>query len=127
MTGQVKEDILSRLGELGAFVIDGKIQFHPDLLRKTEFLKEATSFDYVDVSGNSTTEALNEGSMAFTYCQVPIIYQLAEKEYISVKYKNGKVEQSDGLSLDRTTSDLIFNRSGEVQSVTAGIKQEQLK
>ena len=34
MTGQVKEDILSRIGELGVFVDEGQIMFHPCLLRK---------------------------------------------------------------------------------------------
>ena len=39
MTGQVKEEILTRLGEMGLFVKDGKITFHPVLLREEEFLK----------------------------------------------------------------------------------------
>ncbi|MFT6700054.1 MAG: hypothetical protein ACJAVD_001564, partial [Porticoccaceae bacterium] len=33
MTGQVKEDFLSRIGELGVFVKEGKINFSPRLLR----------------------------------------------------------------------------------------------
>jgi hypothetical protein len=39
MTGQVKEDILSRIGELGINVKDGKIIFNPRLLRRNEFYK----------------------------------------------------------------------------------------
>ena len=38
MTGQVKEDILSRFGELGVFVKEGRLFFNPCLLRKDEFL-----------------------------------------------------------------------------------------
>ena len=38
MTGQVKEDILCRFGELGVFVKEGKLYFDPCLLRKEEFL-----------------------------------------------------------------------------------------
>jgi hypothetical protein len=34
MTGQVKEDILSRFGELGVFVNEGCIHFNPCLLRR---------------------------------------------------------------------------------------------
>ncbi|MGB5499286.1 MAG: hypothetical protein WBM77_10190, partial [Maribacter sp.] len=49
MTGQVKEDILSRFGELGVFVTDGKIVFNPRLLRFEEFLKEPKVFKYVDL------------------------------------------------------------------------------
>ena len=38
MTGQVKEDIISRFGELGVFVEDGTLLFDPCMLRKEEFI-----------------------------------------------------------------------------------------
>ena len=38
MTGQVKEDILCRFGELGVFVKEGKVGFNPKLLRRYEFV-----------------------------------------------------------------------------------------
>ncbi|HSN65499.1 MAG TPA: hypothetical protein VLS94_02620, partial [Fusibacter sp.] len=38
MTGQVKEDIISRFGELGVTILGGEINFDPSLLSKTEFL-----------------------------------------------------------------------------------------
>ena len=38
MTGQVKEEILTRLGELGVLVKQGKLFFAPSLLRRDEFL-----------------------------------------------------------------------------------------
>ena len=44
MTGQVKEDIVSRFYELGFFVNDGKITFDPTILRKSEFIEEEKSF-----------------------------------------------------------------------------------
>lgn len=127
MTGQVKEDILSRLGELGAFVIDGKIQFKPDLLRKAEFLKKPKQFDYIDVTGANSSINLKEGSMAFTYCQVPVIYQLADDEQITVQFQNGEASQIAGLALDQENSERLFQRSGEVKSITANIRQQQLK
>ncbi|MEM9053661.1 MAG: hypothetical protein AAGC47_16520, partial [Bacteroidota bacterium] len=49
MTGQVKEDILCRFGELGVFVKDGQLYFDPCLLRKEELLSEAKIFQYIDV------------------------------------------------------------------------------
>ncbi|MEM6773173.1 MAG: hypothetical protein AAF597_21550, partial [Bacteroidota bacterium] len=51
MTGQVKEDILSRIGEFGVTVANGKIAFLPRLLRRSEFLNSPAVFQYVDVSG----------------------------------------------------------------------------
>lgn len=47
MTGQVKEDILCRFGELGVRVCNGKVSFHPTLLRDDEYLSDGTlSFSY---------------------------------------------------------------------------------
>ena len=40
MTGQVKEEILTRFGELGVTVRDGLVGFRPRLLRRAEFLRE---------------------------------------------------------------------------------------
>ena len=50
MTGQVKEDILSRFGELGVYVNNGKLLFNPRLLRVDEFLKEPVIFKYTGIS-----------------------------------------------------------------------------
>ena len=47
MTGQVKEDVLSRFGELGVVVSEGKLGFNPRLLRKNEFLQESKLFHYI--------------------------------------------------------------------------------
>lgn len=39
MTGQVKEDILCRMGELGIIIKNGSIHFQPKLLQKKNFFK----------------------------------------------------------------------------------------
>jgi hypothetical protein len=49
MTGQVKEDIISRFGELGVFTNNGRLNFNPCLLRKSEFLSNPQTFEYVSV------------------------------------------------------------------------------
>ena len=41
MTGQVKEEVITRLGELGLAVEGGQIHFRPHLLRASEFLEDA--------------------------------------------------------------------------------------
>src|ERR1019366_1561053 len=50
LTGQVKEDILCRMGELGLFVEAGQICFRPALLRRDEFLAAPAEFCYYDVA-----------------------------------------------------------------------------
>ncbi|MCA9985483.1 MAG: hypothetical protein KDE59_14355, partial [Anaerolineales bacterium] len=72
MTGQVKEEILTRWGELGVSVQAGIIQFEPMLLETDEYLPVADSFAYLDVQGQSRRIDLPAYSLAFTYCQVPV-------------------------------------------------------
>ena len=127
MTGQVKEDLLSRFGELGVRVENGRLYFMPVLLRKTEFLREAKRFDYVDISLEHHQLDLPEDSLAFTYCQVPVIYQLAESGRIEVTDKAGKVTVIDSLSLDAQTSQQIFGRTGEVKQVLVYVEAGMLK
>ncbi len=127
MTGQVKEDILCRFGELGVFVNEGKLQFYPCLLRQREFLKEEKIFKYIDVNQEQKLLELSKNSLAFTYCQVPVIYQIAEENGIVI-YKNDNTnEQLNSLTIDVTTSEKIFKRTGEVALLKVNIKESILK
>ncbi len=60
MTGQVKEDILSRFGELGVRIENGALHFDTTLLKEEEYLTETTNFDYYTVSGESKSLQLNK-------------------------------------------------------------------
>lgn len=117
MTGQVKEDILSRFGELGVFVVDGVITFKPRLLRKQEFLKRAQTFEYIDVKQHSQKIDVPAGSLAFTYCQVPVIYTLSETSFVKVTHKNGATVTFDTLQVDRETSEQVFKRTNEIAQI----------
>jgi len=127
MTGQVKEDILCRFGELGIVVSEGKLGFAPHMLRKDEFLESAAVFEYVDVNAQQQQLAVEAGSLCFTYCQIPIVYQLADENQLQVALNDGTQLTSDGLSLDIATSNKIFQRSGEVTHIRAHIKADILK
>jgi hypothetical protein len=121
LTGQVKEDILCRLGELGVSVREGRLTFRPLLLRPTEFLSEATSFAYYDVTGVPRRLRLPPKSLAFTYGQVPVIYRLARKTGLVVRWADGMERHLDELSLDAATSRSIFARDGQVQRLTVSL------
>jgi hypothetical protein len=127
MTGQVKEDILSRFGELGVFVKEGKLFFHPCLLRKEEFIKSPKLFKYVDVSENFNQIKLKENALAFTYCQVPVVYQLSNRAEINVIYNDGKEQSIIGLTLDKETSFNIFKRTGNIKSIVVSITPDSCK
>lgn len=122
MTGQVKEDVLSRFGELGVFVKEGKVFFNPRLLRKDEFLKHSAAFNYQSINKEEKEIQLKERSLCFTYCQVPIIYKLSDKDAIKVDFENESSLVFDSLELDVETSSKLFKRSGEVSQIIVSIK-----
>lgn len=127
MTGQVKEDILSRFGELGVFVREGKLQFSPDMLRKSEFLKTPQSFDYIDINQNKQTITIPKEAMCFTYCQVPVMYTISEKSSVEVHSKKGTSQIFEGLSLDEIVSQQLFNRTGDIVQINVSITRDYLK
>jgi hypothetical protein len=117
MTGQVKEDILSRFGELGVSVKNGKLQFRPDLLRKEEFLKKQSKFKYTALNKQEEEIVLEQKSLCFTYCQIPVIYKLSNKNRLEIIFTDKSITESDRLSLDEKTSNQIFGRTGEVSQL----------
>jgi hypothetical protein len=117
MTGQVKEDIIARWGELGVTVRQGCLAFDPVLLRRGEFLLKAREFDFMDVKGERRTLALEKGSLGFTYCQVPVVYHLSENPEIVLHYRYSESKRSPGLTLDQESSQLIFERAGDITLV----------
>ena len=127
MTGQVKEDILSRFGELGILIYKGKLHFNPCLLRKDEFLTNSKSFDYVNIHFKHKTIELTENSLAFTFCQIPIIYQLSEKASIHVFYANGTTKIFQDIFLDEKTSSEVFGRKGTIERLIVNVVATNLK
>lgn len=122
MTGQVKEDILSRIGELGVFVEKGSIYFKPRLLRKSEYLKGFSNFEYTDVNKQKRVIELEKNSLCFAYCQIPVIYKLSHQDGLKVLYNDGQEVDFESLKLDKATSKKMFERTGEIQQIIAFIK-----
>ncbi len=126
MTGQVKEDILSRIGELGVTMKEGKFVFKPSLLHKNEFLLSETQTTFVLVNGNTKTLKLEPNSLAFSICQVPVVYTLSTANKIEVLYANGTVELVTSSELSKEVSDKIFQRTNEVAQLKVFITEDNL-
>ncbi|MCO4821345.1 MAG: hypothetical protein KC469_04710 [Flavobacteriaceae bacterium] len=127
MTGQVKEDILCRFGELGVFVDNGKLQFYPCLLRQSEFLNEEKTFRYININQQQESVELSKNTLAFTYCQLPVIYELADTNGIEVFNYDNSIKKIDSLIIDAQTSDEIFKRTGTLKLLKVSIKKDILK
>ena len=95
LTGQVKEGILCRMGELGIDLAGGRLGFQPKLLRKAEFAK---------------------GDLHFTHARTPIVYQLNDElaePIAEVHTGDGRCLEFPGAVLDvETSSSVIFKEGG---------------
>ncbi len=123
MTGQVKEDILNRFGELGIFVKGGRLIFSPHLLRKEEYLQHSKTFKYTNLKKEVQKIELEKDSLCFTYCQVPIVYKLGEKEGIKVDFHENSTLEFDSLKLDVATSTEVFDRTGTIEKIIVSFKK----
>jgi hypothetical protein len=119
MTGQVKEELITRFIELGITVEEGAVSFTPALLRKREFLSHAVDFRYLDVAGNWQVLAVAPNHLAFTWCQVPIVYAInsANENKVRIIYGNGDEICIDGLHLDADTISSLFKRTGSISKI----------
>jgi hypothetical protein len=117
MTGQVKEDIISRFRETGIKINSGKILVNPSLLRKEEFLEKDEIFTYYDLTGKEKNINCRKNSFAITYCQVPFIYQLSDRENIVVYKEDGKKIKLNDLKFEEEFSQSIFKRNGKINRV----------
>ena len=127
MTGQVKEDILSRFGELGVRVKEGRLFFQPTMLKKSEFLTEAKTVTYVNVNSEEISLALQPQSLLFTYCQVPVVYQMSNQSSVSAQLRNGSTAKFERPELDLRTSAEIFGRTGTVLQLIVYIDKKILQ
>ena len=119
MTGQVKEEILTRFGELGVRVADGRASFVPRLLRAREFLTAGGHYRYLDTDEHWQDAIVPRGGLAFSWCQVPVIYRLdgSRDPGLRISFDDDTVEEIPGLELRRDLSAALFARSGRIRRI----------
>ena len=117
LTGQVKEDILCRWGELGIRITDGILRINPALLRRAEFCRSPEKFSWYDTHGNLKSLQLNVGALAFTYCQIPFVFHLSDEPLL--KTRGEHTEERPELALSLEESAALFGRTGKLTRVDA--------
>ncbi|NVD08795.1 hypothetical protein FCU94_18265 [Vibrio sp. JPW-9-11-11] len=127
MTGQVKEEVITRFVELGLEVKQGAIVIHPTLLNRSEFLSHSAQFDCLNVKGESCSYSIDAGQLAFTYCQVPFIYQQGDNPSVTCEMSDGSSETVNTLELPRALSEHIFTRDNQVKKVKVTIPTALLR
>ena len=102
MTGQVKEEVLTRWGELGLDIADGCASFKPVILKKSEFFAEGP----------------DAGTLSFTWCGTKVVYKLTnDSSAITV---NGIRREGSSLTAEETAD--LFARNGKIADITVEVK-----
>ena len=119
MTGQVKEEILTRFGELGLRVSEGAVHFQPRLLRSCEFLDAPQPLRFLHVNGHWQEMIVPASGLAFTWCQVPLLYQLDDsaEPALTVHWDNGDIQAMPSLELPPKVASELFQRSGRIEKI----------
>ena len=128
MTGQVKEEVLTRFGELGIRVSDGAMHFQPGLLRSREFVSESRPFCFLDVDGNWQDLTVPPRGLAFTWCQVPVVYRLDDnaEPSLTITWHDGAIQTLPQLALPAEESSELFTRSGRIRQLTITFRTNML-
>lgn len=126
MTGQVKEDILTSLIELGVYVENGTLSFNPVLLCKSEFRSEKGELDFIHIEQERETLPLQKNTLCFSLCQIPVFYTIAANEHVEIELSDGTTKQFEGLSFDPETSAMIFQRTGTIRKITVSLNERRL-
>jgi hypothetical protein len=123
LTGQVKEDVISRFWQLGVRVREGELRFEPLMLERAEFLPQPVQW----ALGPKRIEPLPAGSLAFTLCGVPVIYRLADAARVRVYDERGEDRRIDGAGLDRELTRSLFRREGRIHKLVVDLPERLLR
>ncbi len=124
LTGQVKEDFISRMGEMGIMVKDGEIVFETSLLNSEEILNKEKSFSYYSVAGEYKHIQLFDNQVGFTFCQVPVIYNFSDSQKIIIIFDNNYVETVSGNTISKEYSELLFSRNSKIKLIEVHIPKK---
>jgi len=113
MTGQVKEDIISRFFELGIIIREGQLAIQPVILKKDEFIRPAK---------NGENQFPNLG---FSYCSIPFSFLIDGKEGIEIIKDGVKTETTNSYILSQYQSQAIFSRDEKIKKIIVHFKNLQ--
>jgi hypothetical protein len=102
MTGQVKEEILTRAGELGLRLAAGRLSLAAPLLRPSEL--------WTDL-GDAV------GGYGLGVCATPVRVLAAAEDEVRIVDRDGSARRRDGRTLTVEETGAILDRDGSIASV----------
>ena len=91
-------------------------------------MSEARQFRFLDVDGNWQEIDVPTAGLAFTWCQVPLVYRLSDKVEpgLTVLWDNGDKKTYPELALSPEMSAEIFQRSGRIRQLELSMRANML-
>lgn len=129
MTGQVKEEVITRFGELGIRIRAGALHFDPRLLLASEFIHNSRTFKTTLLDGNVANFELKSGELAFTYCQTPFIYIVDSNTghiRVQINRQDGSQQVSEGSQLPADAYQDVIQRTGHIRCVRITVPERLL-
>ena len=69
---------------------------------------------------------LNQGTLAFTYCQVPVIYVKSNENKIVITFKDCSEEEIEGNVIGEALSKSIFLRDDKIRKIKVLFNSQEL-
>ncbi len=117
MTGQVKEEILTRLIETGVRVRDGRISFSAAPFMREEALPSGTIRSWRNAPGSAEVE-IKEGEFGLSFCGIPIVRSIALPKRLRV-FRGDRETVVQGAELSAEVSRLVFSRASGITHIRA--------
>ena len=119
MTGQVKEELLTRRMELGVRAVDGELHFEPMLVEPGEWTAEPAEWTLPTHAGRPGVPiVIPADGLGFQVCGVPVIYHRVDgPPTLRVHEDSGEVRSIDGDRLDRVLADRLRSRDGSILKI----------
>ncbi len=106
MTGQVKEEVLTRWGELGVGITEGKAHFAPQILNADEFFAEGDAKD----------------KLCFSWCGTPVSYTKSTEPGVTLTFADGSTSAHNGCELTAEETKKLFARNGSIKQIDVCVK-----
>ena len=121
MTGQVKEEILTRQAELGIRIQNGCIHFIPHMIHARDFSAKEQTFTFYSLKNEWKEMKLPQKSFFLTVCQTPIIFQYGDEQQIKIQWSDASEEIESSAILSPEISKSIFAREAKIEQITVTI------
>lgn len=124
MTGQVKEELITRFGELGITWREGELHVKPQLLKAKELLTAPVEYSYLDVKNQWQNLELTGGSLAFTVAQIPFVYHSTEsdEQTLTVTWWDNTQTTVTSTVLPADAAQSLTVRDGQVKRIDVWVK-----